>query len=340
MAVVFFSYSHADADLRQQLDKHLAPLRRQELAEGWHDCQILAGDELDPTITANLDRADVILLLVSADFINSDYCYSNEMTRALERHSSGHARIVPVILRPCDWQHPPISTLLATPKDGRPVTSWSNIDEAFTDVAKEVRRAVEDMNRRRKNVATEPSSPATAASATIGMQEQGQEAATRRVSLAHPVNGLNRLYQGLPQVLREFSDFERDEFVHRAFELIAEQFQAWLHQIVEQDASIKGRFQRIDARRFTTIIYVSGKSAAECTVRIDTMGGRTPHLAFAHSATATEGSSNEMLLIEHNGKELYFKPLGFATFGRDSNTPMSESNAASYLWELLLSSLR
>ena len=100
---VFYSYAHADEELREQLEKHLALLRRQNVVNEWHDRMIDAGCEWEDVISNHLERADVILLLISANFLASNYCFEIEMERALERHNAGEAHVIPVILRPCDW---------------------------------------------------------------------------------------------------------------------------------------------------------------------------------------------------------------------------------------------
>src|SRR5213080_3948433 len=107
MVAVFFSYSHKDEDLRDQLETHLAMLKRQGVISAWHDRRLIAGSDIDTGITEELEGADIILLLVSPDFLASDYCYGVEMTRALERQAAGEARVIPVILRPCEWKQAP-----------------------------------------------------------------------------------------------------------------------------------------------------------------------------------------------------------------------------------------
>lgn len=140
---VFFSYCHADEALRDQLEKQLSMLKRQRVIETWHDRRIGAGQEIDAAIDDHINSDEIILLLVSPDFIASDYCYNIEMARAMERHAAKEAIVIPVILRPCDWHHAPFGKLLGTPQDGKPVTLWPNQDEAFLQVAKEVRKAAE-----------------------------------------------------------------------------------------------------------------------------------------------------------------------------------------------------
>ena len=143
---VFCSYSHKDAKLRAQLDDHLSNLKRQQLISVWHDRDISAGTDWVDQINEHLNTADIILLLVSASFIASDYCYSVEMKRALERHERGEARVIPVILRWADWESAPFGKLQALPSDGRPVTKWSDREEAFMNVAQGIRKAVNEMS--------------------------------------------------------------------------------------------------------------------------------------------------------------------------------------------------
>jgi hypothetical protein len=145
---LFFSYSHQDESLRDELEKHLAILKHQGIVTTWHDRRLRAGEFLQQAIDARLDEADVVLLLVSPDFLASDYCYGREMRRALERHDKGQAVVIPVILRPCDWQEAPFGRLLALPKDGKPVTKFRDPDEAFLEVTRAIRALAEPLDGR------------------------------------------------------------------------------------------------------------------------------------------------------------------------------------------------
>lgn len=144
---VFYSYSHRDERLRKDLANHLSILRRQGVISEWHDRKIGAGSEWAGEIDQHLNTAQVILLLISPDFLASDYCYDVEMKRAIERHDAGEARVIPVILRPVDWKGAPFGKLQALPKDARPVTQWRTLDEAFVSIAQGIRRAVEDLKQ-------------------------------------------------------------------------------------------------------------------------------------------------------------------------------------------------
>ncbi len=140
---LFYSYAHEDELLRNQLEKHLSLLRRQGLISEWYDRQILAGDEWAHDIDEHLETAWIILLLISPDFLASDYCYDIEMRRALERHSRGEARVIPIILRPCDWRTSPFAHLQCLPRDGKPITEWDNQDTALREITQGVRRVLE-----------------------------------------------------------------------------------------------------------------------------------------------------------------------------------------------------
>ena len=142
---VFFSYAHEDEALRDELAKHLKLLERQGVITAWHDRQITAGTEWEGQIDEHLETAKVILLLVSADFLASDYCYDVELKRAMERHEAKEARVIPVILREVNWKGASFGKLLALPKNAEPVTNWPNRDQAFADITRGIRTAVEKL---------------------------------------------------------------------------------------------------------------------------------------------------------------------------------------------------
>lgn len=143
---IFFCYAREDERLRQGLEKQLRALKRQGIINVWHDRNISAGEEWAKEIDKHLNTAQIILLLVSPDFMDSDYCYGIEMTRAMERHETGEACIIPIILRPVYWQKAPFGKLQALPTDAKPVTShiWHSLDDAFFDVAEGIRKVIEE----------------------------------------------------------------------------------------------------------------------------------------------------------------------------------------------------
>jgi len=142
---VFFSYSHEDENLRNHLAKHLSTLKRQGVINDWHDREISAGSEWANVIDTHIKSAQIILLLISANFLASDYCYNTEAMQALERHELGEAIVIPIILKPVDLEGLPFNKLKILPNDGKPITSWSNQDEAFLNVIQGIRGAIENL---------------------------------------------------------------------------------------------------------------------------------------------------------------------------------------------------
>ena len=179
---------------------HLAMLKRQGLIETWHDRRISAGKNLGSSIDENLNTASVILCLVSPDFIASEYCYSLEMQRALERNAKGEARVIPVILRYCEWEQTPLGALRGTPRDNKPVAAWADKDEALNDVAKDIRAALVEM----------------------GCATRKSRLDRMRATPPPPRRNLGATIMASLQVKKTFTDLEKDRFIEESFEFIAE----------------------------------------------------------------------------------------------------------------------
>uniref|UniRef100_UPI0035CC38B7 TIR domain-containing protein n=1 Tax=uncultured Nostoc sp. TaxID=340711 RepID=UPI0035CC38B7 len=212
---VFFSYSHKDEVLRDELATHLSMMKRQGVIEAWHDREISAGSEWANAIDDNLEVADIILLLVSANFLASDYCYDKEMTRAMERHQTREARVIPIILKPSDWNGAPFGKLQALPKNAKPVTTWQDQDEAFLNVAQGIRRVVEEMAKSKpsSSTASETTTPATSSpAATSGglteRQRRRLEQEKREDKVTSLINEADRL--------REAKKFEEAAVKYKA----------------------------------------------------------------------------------------------------------------------------
>lgn len=138
-------YAREDEFFLNQIKAHLSPLLQENLIQIWHDREIRPGKELAQEIKKSLDTAQIILLLLSSDFFASEYCYNIEMKRAIERHEADKARVIPVILRPCNWEKSPLRKFLALPRDGKAIILWPNWDEAFYDVAEGIQKVVEEL---------------------------------------------------------------------------------------------------------------------------------------------------------------------------------------------------
>jgi tetratricopeptide (TPR) repeat protein len=139
---VFFSYAPADEEWRSELEKHLSLLQRKGLISTWHNRKVSLGTEPAREIDTHLQTSQIILLLISSDFMASEYCWGVELKEAMRRHRAGTACVIPILIRPVDWKEAPFGQLQVLPRDGRAVTSWPNRDEAFTQVAEGIRQAV------------------------------------------------------------------------------------------------------------------------------------------------------------------------------------------------------
>lgn len=142
---LFYCYARKDKPLRDELEIHLSWVKRRYQLTTWYDREILPGEEWEQAIDKNLNTAHLILLLVSPDFMNSDYAFGKEMQRALARHKEGTCRVIPILLRPTYWEEAPFSSLQFLPADARPITLWQNRDEAFHNVVVEIDRTIKDL---------------------------------------------------------------------------------------------------------------------------------------------------------------------------------------------------
>lgn len=314
MSILFFSYSHKDEALRDRLEVHLSALKREGAIATWHDRRIAAGDELAQRIDEQLEQADIILLLVSPDFIASDYCHDVEMQRALVRHQEGTARVIPVILRPCDWQHTPFGHLLAAPTDGKPITRWADEDEAFLNVVRQIREAL-------------PVKDSRGAEGSQGIPNTLVPAAAR----SGPRSSNLRLR-------KTFSDADRDSFLDDAFAFVARYFENSLAELGARNQHIEGRFRQLDRSRFTAVIYAHGTTQAQCTI---CLGGPFGHgISYSNSVGGTGNSFNELLSIEHDEQHQYLKPMGMWFTGGDRDAQLGFEGAAEYYWSMLIEPLQ
>ncbi len=144
----FISYCHADKELFNRLKVHLKSLEREELIEPWSDYGILPGENIDDEIKVKMEESELFLLLVSPDFIASDYCYGKELQHAIDRHNSGTAKVIPIILEPCNLES--ISELLelkALPEDAKPISTFENLNTAFSQVIKGIKKVIYNYNK-------------------------------------------------------------------------------------------------------------------------------------------------------------------------------------------------
>lgn len=315
MASLFFSYSHKDEELRNELETHLTLLRRQGIITAWHDRRITAGSDIHSTISAELEAAQIILLLVSANFLASDYCFEIEMNRALEKHAEGSAVVIPVVLHPCDWHSSPFGGLKATPTDGKPISMFANLHEALAIVAKDIRDAAQKF-----------SSAEVSNDQPLRGQEYTSQVFERSSNL---------------RLRRKFDDHEKDGFLEDSYEYMARYFEGSLAELEKRNPQIKTRFKRVDATTFSASIYESGQRVAECSIWYGS-GGFGSGINYSNQADVGRGrnSYNESLSIADNGISLQLKPLGMQFSGNARGEAFSQQGAAEYYWSIFIQRLQ
>lgn len=312
MARLFFSYSHADEGLRDRLEKSLAMLKHEGLIESWHDRCILVGDAFDDMIADELEKADVILLLASPDFLASRYCWAVEVKRAMERHAEGTARVIPVILRPCEWDRTPFAKLQATPKDGLPVTKWPNQDEAFLSVTKAIRSALEGGTTARPISAPQPAPP------------QHRPVGPRSSNL---------------RLRKEFTDADHDRFLDEAFRFIHLFFENSLRELEQRNEEISTALRVIDANHFTAVIYKNGKALSQCRISLERSHRSSGEIQYSTSLDARSNSYNESLHSESDDQGMYLKAMGMQ-MAHSQDAHMTFEGGAEYYWSLLFGQLQ
>ena len=317
MAKLFFSYSHKDEELRNELETHLAPLKREGVISSWHDRRITAGGDIHESISNHLEESEIILLLVSANFLASDYCYEKEMSRALEKHEEGTAVVIPVILHPCDWHSSVFGKLRATPTDGKPVSMYANQHEALAIIAGDVREATQALDEN------------PALSTRFDRAESAPEA---------EVDGPR---SSNLRIKRQFDDHERDEFLEDSYEYMARFFAGSLEELAQRNPQIKTRFKRTSETSFSAAIYENGNRVAQCAIW-NGGGDRygTGGIAFSHSGEGARNSFNEQITVTDDGYTLQLKPLGLALHGGSRDDTLSQQGAAAYYWDLLIQPLQ
>lgn len=317
MVKVFFSYSHQDETNRNELEKHLAVLKRERLIETWHDRRILAGASLGSEIDQNLVEANLLLLLVSPDFLASDYCYSMEMRKALEMRGQGIAWVIPIILDHCDWRSTPLRDLLACPKDGTPIADYPNPNKAFSEVTHEIRRVIQEI--------------------TSTQMANGKSSAQSRQDVsAHECKPtvVDKARSGNLRIKREFSDYDRDTFKKNTFDYMAKFFNNSLEELKTRNYDIRFTFER-EGIRLSATVYRSGKEIARCTVVNRGRGNSWQGITYSHGRD--ENSINSSLNVEDDGYSLFLIPMVNMSGEKER---LSEKGAAELYWSMFIEQLQ
>ena len=298
----FISYSHLDSSSLERLHTHLAMLRREGSLNEWYDRKILAGDPVDSEVSANLESSDLFIALLSPDFLNSNYCYEKEMERAIEKHDSGEIRVIPIIVEPCDWKASPLVRFKALPKDGEPISSWTNQNNAYLDIVNELRRIVQNERMDQQSVHSE---------------------SVRKASEARY------------RIRKDFDDIDRADFRDVAFSAIRDYFQKSITEI-DRVEGLRGRFRELGPQSFTCTVLnqMKGRSQAHITVHATSSSHGFGDVTYSFSENAPANTANGWFSIESDEFDLYLLQHGFSRMGDDQR--VSQQTAAEMLWEEFL----
>lgn len=302
---VFISYSHRDAVALDRLHTHLAPLLSEGLIDAWFDREILAGGNIDAEIDKALEYCDVFLMLVSPDFLASDYCVNIEMERALERHNYDGVPVIPIIVEPCDWTSSPLGKFKALPRDGKSISEWPNQNSAYLDVVRELRRILET---RRDTVSGAEHTPFFG-----GTLDTPPVAPSYRIQ-------------------KDFDEIDRSEFRETAFATIQDYFQQQIDMINMID-DLHGRFVSHGPSSFGCTIVnrarLRNHGTAHITVHCGNSGIGLGDISYSFSENADPNMANGIFHIEADNYEQYLvNTIGF----RDNQGRLTPQSAAECLW--------
>lgn len=306
MAKAFISYSHRNERSLERLHTHLAMLRREGLIDAWYDREILAGKDIDREIGSNLEESEIFLALVSPDFLASNYCYEREMKAALERHEAGTLVVVPIIVEPCDWKSSPLVKLKALPKDGKPISTWTNEDIAYLDVVMELRRILSSQ----ENV---PAAKIRTASTTI------QTSSPKRY-----------------RIKKAFDAIDRAEFAQTAFVKIRDYFHHSIDELNQIGDPIRARFEKMSETAFTcTVLNKAGRNR-EAHITFHLQGERfLGDITYSFSHRGPDNSSNGHIRVEADEYE-QFLSLDIFRGSADKDRLTAEA-AAERIWRDFIS---
>lgn len=316
MVKLFFSYSHRDENLRDELEIHLSSLKRQGIISTWHDRRIAPGDEFDNEISEYLNNANIILLLVSPYFINSDYCYEVEMKRAMEKHNIGDAVVIPVILHPCNWHDMAFGKILACPKDGKPISKFPNMHDAFLDVTLSVKTAADNF------IQSTPIVNPLDSFRHSEPQKKGQPPRSSNLRLK-----------------KNFTDRDKNNFLTEAFEYIARYFESSLQELKARNENIDTDFRQVNANRFSAIVYLNGKETSKCNIWLSEGGAFSNGIMYS-LGNYSGNSYNESLNEENDGYSMFLKSMGLQFNRQDRDTKMTYEGGAEYYWSMFIEYLQ
>ena len=307
----FVSYSHKDQSFCDQLRTHLAVLKGERLIDAWHYQKIQPGGVIDAEISEQLEYCELFLPLVSSDFLDSRYCRDIEMPRALERQRAEHLRIVPVIIRSCDWKASPLGKLVALPNAGNPVSKWDDKDDAFLSVVHGLRRILTER------------------------EPIGAVRTTNPVAMPYRETSRNRKYR----VRREFDAIDRGKYREQAFAEIRTFFETCAKEINETEGIRAHCFARSTNTFCCTVVNRSiPNGTANINVHTRSSSIALGDIWYSFAENDQGNSAEGVLSVESDEYQLGLRPtLMFSVLmGQDKDKLMSPGTAAEKMWSELL----
>ena len=297
------SYSHADEKALDRLRKHLAVLQREGTLPTWSDHAIMPGDRLEGEISEQLDASQIFIGLISPDYLASHYCYEKEFARALQLAAAGRMRIVPVILEPCDWLSSPFKDFAALPKDGQPISGFTNPNNAYLNVVTGLRNII-------------------ASARKIPENSNDQRALTGQIRR--------------PRIKQDFDSIQRAEYADRAFATIREYFRSSCGELAQIGEDLRAKFEEMDATAFTCSVVNRAKlQGGEAHITVHNSKARNHgfgDISYVNQRHAEKNTSNGSIRVNNDDYQLFLAMdhLGFSARDGDKITP---EQAAEKLWE-------
>ncbi len=321
----FISYSHKDAWALDRLHTHLAMLRHEGKIKTWYDRKILAGGDIDQEISKQLETCDLFLPLISQYFLDSDYCYDQEMTQALKRLDAGEVHVIPIIIEPCDWKNSPLNRLKALPRDGKPVTEWTNQNAAFTDIVAELRRILTEGDTKGDTAVVTPST------GQLLRQVDKLKIGSDDTAVVTPSTGQTREGRKY-RIKRSFNQIERSDFREQAFETIRTYFEAAIDEI-DSIKGVQGRFRAISSQSFscTVINQNIDRGTAHITVHAGNDLVNIGSIYYSFSENAPSNTANGWFRIESDEYDLFLQNA-MDMPGSRNDARLSAQEAAELLW--------
>ena len=293
----FISYSHKDKDHFNRLKVHLATLKRKQLIEDWSDIEIYAGQNIDTEIKQQMNSAELFLLLISPDFLNSKYCIETELRFAVERQNLNSAMVIPILVEPCHWQSiPELRDIKIIPEDAKPVSVWTNQDNAWLDVIKELERITEKQNPPIQYYGMARTLFSSEMLKNMNLSSLGTEELNSAVSTN----------KSKFREKRDFDEIDKSKFRKKSFKIISNFFKKNIEELSQIDG-LKGHFERISKSKFSCIIINRNFQSKEAYITFRFSGDDKSKMGIEYSfdKNAFEDTIGGSLRVDFNEYELF-----------------------------------